>query len=55
MFEKDVKKYLLQLTNQIILSKDIHLFGIEEAKVDQILSDILSNANPYIGIYPSIF
>lgn len=51
MFEKDVKKYLLQLTNQIILSKDIHLFGIEEAKVDQILSDILSNANPYIGIY----
>ncbi len=51
MFEKDVKKYLLQLTNKIILSKDIHLFGIEEAKVDEVLCDILSSTNPYIGIY----
>ena len=54
MFEKDVKKYLLQLTNQIILSKDIHLFGIEEAKVDHVLCDILSSKNPYIGIYSKI-
>ncbi len=51
MFEKDVKKYLLKLTNQIILSKDVHLFGIEESKVDQVLCDILSSTNPYIGIY----
>lgn len=51
MFEKNVKKHLSKLTDQIILSKDIHLFGIEESKVDQILSDILSNKSPYIGIY----
>lgn len=51
MFKNNVKKYLSKLTNQIILSRDIHLFGIEESKVDQILSDILSNSNPYIGIY----
>lgn len=51
MFEKNVKKYLSKLTDQIILSKDIHLFGIEESKVDQILSDILYSNNPYIGIY----
>lgn len=54
MFEKDVKKYLLKLTDQIILCKDVHLFGIEESKVDQILSDISSNTNPYIGIYSKI-
>lgn len=51
MFENTTKKYLSKLTNQIILSKDIHLFGIEESKVDQTLSDILSSNNPYIGIY----
>ena len=51
MFEKDVKIYLSNLRDQIIISKDIHLFGIEESKASQTLSDILSNTNPYIGIY----
>lgn len=51
MFQRYVKKYLLKLTDQIIVSKDIHLFGIEECKVDEVLCDILSSTNPYIGIY----
>lgn len=51
MFEKDVKIYLSKLKDQIIISKDVYLFGIEESKADQTLSDILPNTNPYIGIY----
>ncbi|MDE5852757.1 MAG: competence/damage-inducible protein A [Oscillospiraceae bacterium] len=51
MFEKYVKSYLMNLTNSIILSHNIHLYGIGESKVDEVLADILEGVNPTVGIY----
>ncbi len=51
MFEKDVKSYIMNLTDYIILSHNIHLYGIGESKVDEVLADILEGSNPTVGIY----
>ena len=51
MFEQKVIPYLRQFSNSVILSHNLHFFGIGESKVDEILSDLLSQQNPTIGLY----
>lgn len=51
MFEQQVLPYLQQFSDSIILSHNLHFFGIGESKVDELLSDLLSNSNPTVGLY----
>lgn len=52
MFKQEVIPFLEKLTNCIIKSKNIYLYGITESQVDEKIAHILKNeTNPSVGIY----
>lgn len=51
MFEKNVVPYLNKFSDSIIISRDLHFFGISESKADEKLSDFLCQSNPTVGLY----
>lgn len=51
MYQQSVRPFLQACTDAVILSHNIHFFGIGESKVDQVLNDMLNGSNPSIGLY----
>ena len=52
MFETEVLPYLQQFSENIIVSHDIHLFGIGESQAETLLRDIMTqNTNPTLAPY----
>ncbi len=52
MFENEIMPFLEKLTNCVIKSKNIYLYGITESQVDEKIAHILKNeTNPSVGIY----
>ena len=51
IFEEYVAKYVEDLTNEVILSKNVYVYGLAESKVDEMVSEFLINKNPTVGIY----
>lgn len=51
MFEEKVVPYLNKFSDSVILSHNLHFFGISESKADEKLSSLLSQSNPTVGLY----
>ncbi len=52
MFENEVLPYLKSMTEDIIFSRNIRIFGMGESAVENILSDMMKNAiNPSLAPY----
>ena len=51
IFEEHVAKYVKNLTNEAILSKNVYVYGLTESKVDEMVSEFLVKKNPTVGIY----
>ncbi len=52
MWEREVRDELRRtLCTAIILSRTLKIFGLLEAKVDELVSPFLSSTNPTIGVY----
>jgi nicotinamide-nucleotide amidase len=52
MWEREIRDELRRtLCTAIIVSRTLKIFGLPEAKVDELVSPFLSSANPTIGIY----
>ncbi len=52
MFESEVLPYLQKFSDNIIVSHDIHLFGIGESQVETLLRDIMTGStNPTLAPY----
>lgn len=52
MFENDVYAYLSELNSDVLISKNIQVFGLGESKVEYMLKDLISTqSNPTIATY----
>ncbi len=52
LFNERVMPYLLSRTNKVILSRNIHIFGMGESLVESIIGDIMkSSENPTVAPY----
>lgn len=51
LFEDYIKPYILSFTKFKILSKNVNIYGLPESEVDELVSDILMQKNPTVGIY----
>lgn len=51
MFSSSVEPYLKQISNYNITSKTLNIFGIGEAYVNDIVSDLLDSPNPTLAPY----
>lgn len=51
MFEESVKPYLISKSDSTIYSETLKIFGIGEAKVAEILDDLMERANPTLAPY----
>ena len=52
MFESEVLPYLQKFSDNIIVSHDLHLFGIGESQVETLLRDIMTgSSNPTLAPY----
>lgn len=51
MFKNCVMPYLKKFSSYVILSKNVHLYGIAESQVDCKISNLLKQSNPSVGIY----
>ena len=51
MWQKDVQPRLRQSSASIILPKTFKTFGLSEAAVGELVSPLLSSANPALGVY----
>ncbi|HAN44716.1 MAG TPA: competence/damage-inducible protein A [Ruminococcaceae bacterium] len=52
MFRNSVLPYLTKLTDHILVSKTIHIFGMGESKVEALLKDLMvSSTNPTVAPY----
>ena len=52
MFESEVLPYLQKFSDNIIVSHDLHLFGIGESQVEALLRDIMTaSSNPTLAPY----
>ncbi len=51
MFEASVRPYFERLLGETIVSHNVHLFGLGESKVDEMLGDLMAGENPTVGVY----
>jgi nicotinamide-nucleotide amidase len=52
MWEREVRDEIRRtLSTAIIVSRTLKIFGLPEARVDELVSPFLSSANPTIGVY----
>ena len=51
MWLKEVKPRLLRKQESVILSRTFKTYGLSEGLVDEMVSPLLSSANPTLGIY----
>ncbi len=52
MWEKEIREELRRtISTAIIVSRTLKVFGLPEAKVDELVSPLLSSTNPTIGVY----
>ncbi len=51
MFDKQVVPYLRQLSDKILVSKTLYMFGISEAKVNDLCADLMDSKNPTLAPY----
>lgn len=55
MFEKSLKPYLIEKSDQVILSEYVNLFGIGESSAEMVIEDIVSRqTNPTVAMYASV-
>ena len=51
MWEQEIRPKLKQLSSDVIISRTIKTLGITEARVDEMVSPLLSSPNPTLAIY----
>ncbi len=51
MFQSGALPYLRRFSDSVIVSAEIHTFGIGESAMAQVVSDLLDNANPTVAPY----
>ncbi len=51
MFDGGVCDYLKELTNEVIISKNLSVIGIGESRVEAMTDDLLSGSNPSAALY----
>lgn len=51
MFQEQVRPYLMQFTDSMILSHSLRIFGLGESRVDELLDELLDNQNPTVALY----
>lgn len=52
MFENSVRPYLMQLSNSVLLSSTVHIFGMGESAVEEKLKELMEKSlNPTIAPY----
>lgn len=51
MFQEQVRPYLMQFTDSVILSHSLRIFGLGESRVDELLDELLDNQNPTVALY----
>lgn len=51
MFHKYVKPFLSRVTNSVIVSRDVRIFGLGESMIAEIAGDLLNGTNPTVATY----
>jgi len=51
MWEREIKPEMQKLCSSVIFSRTLKILGLGEAKVDEMISHLLSSTNPTIGVY----
>ncbi len=54
MFEDAVRPFLAEMTEEVIVSHNLQLYGIGESKVDEILGELLDGKNPTVALYAKV-
>ncbi len=51
MFEKSVRDYLRKRSHFVFMSRNVHVFGLGESRVEEILRDLMDSENPTVAPY----